>query len=235
MAATLTKNGIVPERTVIIPNWADGKAVFPIAPAANALRAEWGLQDSFVVGYSGNLGRAHDINTLLDAIGQLEARGGAPAIAWLFIGGGALIQEFSREVARRNLKSVQLRPYQPRERLAESLSVADVHIVSLRPELEGLIVPSKFYGVAACGRPTIFIGDKLGEISSILAKYGCGLQVNEGDSGALAQTCVRLAETPDECRGMGERARQAFVTEFDKPIAVKRWSKLLHEVAVSAR
>src|SRR5262245_3258216 len=88
-----------------------------------------------------------------------------PDIVWLFIGGGALYRQFETEIRCRGLRSVQYQPYQPRDRLADSLSAADVHIVSLRPALEGLVVPSKFYGIAAAGRPTIFIGDKDGEIA----------------------------------------------------------------------
>lgn len=231
MAATLAKNGIAPERTAIIPNWADGEAVVPIAPKENALRTQWGLQNTFVVGYSGNLGRAHDIQTLLAAIELLETRAASPSISWLFIGGGALYNEFSGEVTRRNFKSVHLRPYQPRERLAESLSVADVHLVSLRPELEGLIVPSKFYGVAASGRPTVFIGDEAGEISTLIAKYGCGRQVSENDSAGLARVCIELADDQALCQAMGEVARKVFLTEFDKPIAVARWRQLLSKVS----
>ena len=96
---------------------------------------------------------------------------------WLFIGGGALYQDLQAQVERRRLTSVHFRPYQPSERLAESLSVADVHLVSLRPELEGLIVPSKFYGIAAAGRPTIFVGDKDGEIAQLIARHACGQTV----------------------------------------------------------
>jgi hypothetical protein len=55
------------------------------------------------------------------------------------------------------------------------LAVADVHWLSLNPKLEGLIVPSKFYGIAAAGKPTIIIGDKNGEIARLVQRRGCGL------------------------------------------------------------
>src|SRR5262245_8867122 len=172
MAERVRGLGISPERVRVIANWADGKAIEPIGREANALRAAWGFGEAFVVGYSGNLGRAHEIDTLLSAMKMVEdAQGGdgvttsaaaAPtsrSVRWLFIGSGALFEPLRAEVERRGLTSVQFKPYQPRALLAQSLSVADVHLVSLRPELEGLIVPSKFYGICAAGRPTLFIGD----------------------------------------------------------------------------
>jgi glycosyltransferase involved in cell wall biosynthesis len=122
------------------------------------------------------------------------------------------------------------KPYQPQARLAESLSASDVHLVSLRPELEGLIVPSKFYGIAAVGRPTLFIGDKDGEIARLLARHECGFTVAMGDGAGLAQIILNLAAQPTLCHNMGERARRASEGEFDRSIAIARWFKLLTEV-----
>jgi glycosyltransferase involved in cell wall biosynthesis len=161
--------------------------------------------------------------------------GGPPRpLKWLFVGSGALLDVLKAEVSRRRLTSVCFKPYQPRERLAESLSAADVHLVSLRPELEGLIVPSKFYGVAAAGRPTVFIGDEDGEIARLIARHKCGQTVAAGDGRALARTVLDLAGNPDLCRWMGRRARQAFEADLDQPLALARWERLLLEVAGTA-
>lgn len=67
------------------------------------------------------------------------------------------------EATRRGLEGVRFEPYQPEELLSQSLSAANVHLASLRPEFEGLIVPSKFHGIAADGRPCLFIGDGSGD------------------------------------------------------------------------
>src|SRR5262249_34167717 len=111
--------------------------------------------------------------------------------------------------------------------LAESLSASDVHLVSLRPTLEGLIVPSKFYGIAAAGRPSIFIGDKDGEIARLIARIGCGFTVAMGDSQGLAQTILKLAGDPELCQQMRRLARLASEDEFAKSIAISRWEMLL--------
>jgi glycosyltransferase involved in cell wall biosynthesis len=230
MAARLAALGIEKERIRIIANWADDD-IAPVTPAANPLRASWALQDRFVIGYSGNLGRAHETDTLLQSICELE-RNRAP-IAWLFIGGGVLYRQLQEEIERRHLKSVHFRPYQPRERLSESLSAADVHLVSLKPELEGLIVPSKFYGIAAAGRPAIFIGDRDGEIARLLARHDCGRTVAMGDGTGLTRTILELAGDPANWLRMGERARRAFEAEFSKAIAVTKWRSLLEELVGS--
>ena len=209
MAEHVAGLGAPADRIRIIANFADGANIKPAAHETNTLRRAWDLDGKFVAGYSGNLGRAHEYKTFLDAIAEVERRApSGPEIAWLFIGGGALYDAFRDEVAARCLTSVRFQPYQPRERLAESLSAADIHLVSLRPELEGLIVPSKFYGIAAAGRPAIFIGAADGEISRLLKAYDCGLTVPEGDGLGLAEAVLRISRTSKAAAQMGARARR---------------------------
>jgi glycosyltransferase involved in cell wall biosynthesis len=239
MGAFLATRGVPPDRIRIIPNFADGSLIEPLRQAAGSLRAAWGLDGKFVVGYSGNLGRAHEYATLLDAAAQIEAQertvtDGARRTAFLFVGNGALHDNLNRDVARLGLTSVRLEPYQPRERLSETLAAADVHIVSLRPELEGLIVPSKFYGVAAAGRPTLFIGDGDGEIARLIARHGCGRTIRVGDGAGLARAIRELAAAPSLCEAMGERARRCFEAAYDKRIAVAQWEALLADLTGSS-
>jgi len=251
MAEKVGEFGVAANRVCIISNWADDELIEPEDRLANTCRREWGLTGKFVVGYSGNLGRAHEYRTLLEAISFLEAHPhysmrpgasptgapvkaqlpGAPEIVWLFIGGGALYDAFKGEILKRRLHSVMFKAYQPREKLGESLSAADVHVVSLRSQLEGLVVPSKFYGIAAAGRPAIFIGDKDGEIARILARHACGTTIDEGDGSGLAQVILFLSENSERCRELGERARKACELEFSKTVAISRWEKLLNEVS----
>ncbi|MGO9484238.1 MAG: glycosyltransferase family 4 protein [Rhodomicrobium sp.] len=239
MASRLLGLG-VPERQIcIIPNWASGGLVRPVARKDNALAKEWGLEDTFVAGYSGNLGRAHDIGTFLAAIAALErhaspGEGGnyglAREIRWLFIGGGAQMEALKREVHERKLKSILFKPYQPQELLSESLSLADVHLISLRPQLEGLIVPSKYYGIAAAGRPAIFVGDPEGEIAKTIEQSETGFVVREGDGSGLASAILTLAREPGLASIQGERARALFEARFDFPIALEAWERVLRQV-----
>jgi hypothetical protein len=155
MANYLSSQGIPQSQITVIHNWADGQAIQPLAAENNPLRTEWQLQDKFVVGYSGNLGRAHEFTTILEAATQLIED---PQIVFLFIGSGPQKLWLEAEVNKRHLTNVLFKPYQPRECLGDSLTVPDVHLISLRPSLEGLMVPSKFYGIAAAGRPVLYLG-----------------------------------------------------------------------------
>ena len=103
--------------------------------------------------------------------------------------------------------------------------------MSLRPELEGLVVPSKYYGIAAAGRPAIFVGDSDGEIARSMAANHTGVTVPLGDGAALAGTVAGLASQSEEVRRMGQRARAAFERDFARDKAMARWAGLLDEVA----
>jgi colanic acid biosynthesis glycosyl transferase WcaI len=122
-----------------------------------------------------------------------------------------------------------LKPYQPRELLKLSLGVPHVHVISLQPELEGLIVPSKFYGVAAAGRATIYIGGSDGEIPRILDEEQCGWTFVVGNSAQLASRIAELAVDPAQVRLAGERARLAFEQRFGMTLACARWRSLLSD------
>ena len=213
-------------RLRVVPNWADGTAIRPMAAGTSALRREWGFEGKFVVGYSGNLGRVHDCETLLAAARLLaEERD----IVFSFVGGG---YHFARLRAAA-LANVSVRGYVPGERLGESLATCDVHLVTLPPAFEGLIVPSKFYGVAAAGRAVIFVGDPDGEVARAIAAHGCGVAVAAGDAAGLAAAIKDLRASPDKLRAMSERARAAFEREWDKPIALARWREVIEAVEKS--
>jgi glycosyltransferase involved in cell wall biosynthesis len=224
MAARLRALGIPGETIAVIPNWADEGALAPVPREANPLRAQWGLDGAFVIGYSGNMGRAHEFETI---IGAAEILKHEPAIRFLFIGAGAGLAYLEREAARRGLANVAFKPYQPREALSRSLSAADVHLISLKPALEGLIVPSKFYGVAAVGRPTLYIGDPGGEIPAILARAQCGFTVAPGDAAGLAGRIRDLAADSHAAAALGARARMLAETEFAKARALEEWRKVI--------
>ncbi len=225
MAQRLALDGVSQERIHIIHNWADGESIKPLLAVRNSLRKEWGLEDKFVVGYSGNLGRAHEFGTLLNAAESLQQE---KKIVFLFIGGGAQLVKVQEEVHRRALQNCMFQPYQPRERLHESLGVPDLHLVVLRPELEGLIVPSKFYGIAAAGRPTLYVGDSQGEVAQIIAQGDAGVTVAVGDGDGLAEQIVLLNQDAERCARLGRNARLLFDEGFSRQRALHAWSELLN-------
>jgi colanic acid biosynthesis glycosyl transferase WcaI len=192
------------------------------------LRREWGLEDRFVIGYSGNLGRAHEFDTVLAAAERL--RDDAQKI-FLFVGGGQKFHELARQIRARGLeRRFRFRPYQDRAMLRYSLGVADVHWVSLKPELEGLIVPSKIYAAAAAGRPLIAVAGPDGEVASLIRRHDCGVVVDPGDAEALVAVLARLAADPDGLAAMGRRARAMLDGHFTRRHALERWSHLLADI-----
>ncbi len=169
----------------------------------------------------------HEFHTLIGAAHGLRLESD---IAFLLIGAGAQMVVLEIAAKEQGLRNVVFKPYQPRGRLGKSLGAADVHIVTLRPELEGLVVPSKFYGVAAVGRPAIFVGDPDGEIASVIRETECGLCVAQGDVKGLTEAILKLRDDPGAREQMGRNARRAFELRFDRAIAVAAWRSLLHAV-----
>ena len=216
--------GLDPARVEVVHNWSDDERIRPLAAAENPLRGEWGLEGKFVVGYSGNLGRAHEHETLLAAADRLR---GERDVVFLFIGGGASMEGLRTEAQARGIGNLIFRPYQPVERLRESLGVADVHLVVLRPEMEGLIVPSKYYGIAAAGRPTIFVGSRDGEIARLLSAGEAGFAVDQGDGLGLAQAVLRLRDDPVLRERMGQNARRLCEERFSRRAAMEHWGRVL--------
>lgn len=193
----------VPKATVI-HNWADA-SLKPIPRTKTDL----------TIGYSGNLGRAHEVETIIAAM-QLM-----PDVRFVFTGGGARLERVKREAGA----NVSFRPYAARDKLGESLSSVDAHLVSLQPALEGLIVPSKLYGILAVGRPVIFIGSKDGEVARIIRECRCGLVVEPGDAEGLARA-IRNVDS-----AMGARGRAMYESRFAPRHAFAAWERVLQEAA----
>jgi glycosyltransferase involved in cell wall biosynthesis len=230
MARKVVALGTPPSRVHVIPNWCNDTLIQPVAPSENPLRQAWCLGASqFVLGYSGNLGRAHDFATVLAAAERLREE---PRFVFLMIGGGKRFEELSRAVKRQDLTgSFRFIPYQDQQTLPYSLAVADAHWLSLDPRLEGLIVPSKFYGIAAAGKPIIVIGDKNGEIARLVQQHRCGIAVAPGDAGALGDFLRQLSKAPEKISEMGHRARAMLDGHLSRRQALQRWSGLLDQLA----
>ena len=228
MAQKIEALGIASARIHVIPNWCDDQEIQPLAQAENPLRQAWGLQGQFVLGYSGNLGRVHEFETVLAAAELLRHD---PRFVFLMIGGGKRFDELQGAVKKRALaRSFRFLPYQDRKSLTYSLGVADVHWVSLNPKLEGLIVPSKFYGIAAAGKPIVVIADSGGELARLAQDHGCGVVIEPGNADALVGALRRLSSEPATVAEMGRQARKMLDEHFSRRHALERWRELLERL-----
>jgi colanic acid biosynthesis glycosyl transferase WcaI len=170
------------------------------------------------------LGRVHEHGTLLEAIVELR---GDTSVAFVFVGHGHGFHRLREEAERRGLSNVVFKPLQPRERLAQSLALGDVHLVTLAPGMGRFVVPSKFYGVLAAGRPIVFVGDPESEIPAMLDAHECGFSVHAGDARGLAHTIRSLAQDPELRARLGQNARLMFEQRFAKRIALQAWRRVI--------
>ena len=228
MADELRALGIPGDRIRIVHNWADGREITSVPHELNELRETWKFRDRFVVGYSGNMGRVHEFDTIVRAAALLRDR---DRIVFVFIGDGAKRPELEMKVRRHGLNNVLFKPYQDRSRLARSLSAIDLHVISLNHAFEGLVVPSKFYGAAAAGRPVMYIGDPDGEVARIIGSEECGCVGRIGDPEGVAAEIERLSHDPVLVRRMGQRARRVFERCFDARIAMEAWREIVDMVS----
>ena len=225
MAARVVEDGADPERVVVIENWADARWVKPISAGENPMRAGLAREASFVVMYSGNIGRAHDVETIAQAARLLRDRGD---VRFVFQGEGAKRTEL--KAATRGLPNVCFGSYQPRERLAESLCAADAHLVTLTTSVAGLLEPSKLYGVMAAGRPALYVGPRHSEAAKTIEREKCGFVFRNGDAAGLAQAIADLASKPERAAALGRVAREAFVARYDRGIRTAQFAKMLQDL-----
>lgn len=160
----LLREGVPEARLRVIHNWADA-SIRPL-PRSRA------PGEPFTICYSGNLGRAHNVGVIKELIDRTAPIDG---LAWRFVGGGAGMAELQDHVERHGIANVTFSGYAPRHELCQSLAAADAHLVTLDPACEGLIMPSKLYGVLAAGRPVIFLGATSGSIPQIINECGAGI------------------------------------------------------------
>lgn len=227
MAEVLERQGVPRSRITVIHNWTDDVSIAPGQGMGAELRRAWGFAEGhLVVGYSGNLGRAHDLDTIVDTAANLQGQGEG-RVRFLFVGGGHLRTKLDRVVAERGITNIHCQPYQQRCLLPHSMAVPDVHWLSLRPELEGLIVPSKFYSAAASGRPIIFLGAADGEVAREIASAECGVTFSIGDSEGLTDLLIKWAENRKELLEKGEKSRKLIEEKFGKRVSINNWASII--------
>jgi colanic acid biosynthesis glycosyl transferase WcaI len=229
MARVLKAKGVNDDRLAITPPWADGSKLYPQDHDQNSFRQEIGISvDDFVVMYSGNMGLGHRFETVLEVARSLahEAR-----IHFVFIGDGAKRHQIEAFRQAHKLKNILMLPYQPRERLRETLAAGDVHLISLDAKVQGFIVPSKLAGILAVGRPTVFLGETHNSVAAAILKGNCGYVIGEGQVEQLEKIIHNLKEHPEQRVRLGAAARKLFEREYNRTVVVP---KIIAQIAPKA-
>lgn len=184
--------GVPSGRITIGPNWPP-LGTRPVNGVY--LRRYWKLGDQFVITYSGNLGRVHALQPLIETAERLKDD---PRFVFMIIGHGHQLRRLERQVAGRGLTNVRFLPPQPRLRLSEVLAASNVQVVSMKPECVGTVWPSKFYGIVAAHRPMLFIGPAEAEVSQLVVRHGLGASFRPEDVDGMVNFIIRLADHAEE-------------------------------------
>jgi glycosyltransferase involved in cell wall biosynthesis len=214
------------ERVEIIPNWSDGRLIVPKDKQDSAFFRASGVTADFALLYSGNFGRLHNVEILVEAMDRLQGED----MHLMFIGGGHKRPVVEEMVARKNLQNVTLHPYQPQEAIGESLTACDVQVAVLDEAATGLAVPCKLYGMLASGKPLLVVCDRRGEMGRVVETERCGLVVAPGDLDGLVEAIRYLRDHPQERAGMGRRARQAFESRYTLDHVADRYVEVLRQL-----
>ena len=208
MARHLAHTGFDMAKVSVIPNWPD----YELTPAAkmrvskNAANAKtkailsgrnifnsrpFFLDESpkFRVLYSGNLGRAHPISTIIDAAALLQETN--PEIEFVFVGDGVGFEQVAQARSKRLLDNIRLLPPQPLSRLKDLMEGGDLHLISMKHEVLGMLVPSKLYAALAAGRPCLFIGPEKSETAKVIHEFGAGTVIPQGQAKKLAEEILK--------------------------------------------
>jgi len=218
------------EKIEIIPNWEDEEFIEPIDKSDNEFAAEHGTRDQFTLLYSGNIGRFHELETAINAVGELESRG-RDDVQLLVIGEGARKPDLMEYVDNEGVKNVRFLPFQPLNRLPETLTCADASLVGIKPEMEGMCVSSKLYSSLAAGMPVLAVVGEGDEVARVVREHDCGEYVQPGDVETAADVLAQWADDPHIVSRLGQNARATLEANYTKEHAVESYRSLFGRVA----
>jgi len=232
MADRLQRKYPIASKVSIIPPWPHIDRLDEIlAHEDNPFRTRLGLEGRFVVMYSGNISPSHPVQTILDAALRLRDRAD---IVFLFIGGGLGMQEIQRFADQHQASNIRTLSYRPLSELRDSLSAADVHLVSVGDAMVGIVHPCKVYGAMAVGRPVLLLGPRSCHVSDLLEEGDIGWRVPHGDAENAEQLILHIADThPEELLARGRRAQQLVRQKYSRATLRGRFCDLLERGTVT--
>lgn len=222
----------VPHYT-IINNWIDETAIYPLEERNEevvSFKKKNGLENKFIFMYSGNLGLYYDLENMLKVIEKIPEKKSADGreVAYVFIGNGTLKSKLEEYVKSHNMDNVIFLPYQDKEKLVYSLNAADVHICVNAKGIKGVSCPSKYYGIAAVGKPVLASLEEGTEIRCLIEETESGL-ISEPEDYASFEKNTRafIALDHDALRVMGQRGHDKLITELKKDISIQKYTEAI--------
>lgn len=209
MKRRLTASGVPENNIHIAANWADDKPAVSMAPCSPSLR----------ILYSGNLGMAHEVETLKTVVTNLARQ---PAIQFLFAGGGAARPELETHCRKAGIANVSFQSYGNDLEFDKNLRECHIGLVTLRDGCQGTVVPSKVYSLLAMGRPVLFIGPSDATPALLIDEYRCGWHFAPGQTTEIERHILALLQNPEPLRTASAHARLAYERHFTRAIGVAR-------------
>lgn len=210
-------------RQTIVP-WALAEENAPLAPEPDLRRRLFG-DARLALLYSGNLGRAHAYREFLDLAQSLAGAG--IEFRWS-VRGNAVDQ--LRSDLRESDTNIGMLGFVPESELACHLAAADIHLVSLKPEWSGVVVPSKFFGSLAAGRPVLFAGPEDSSVARWIREHRVGWVLNSASFAEVAFRLRYLAEDPERLRELQAHCFNVYVTYFSRDKMIDLWARELFQL-----
>ena len=228
MNAVLTNTyQIDPEKVHVITNWSDVDAIVPQSKET-AFRNVHNLS-GFLVIYSGNIGHAQKLNTVLSAARLLQKT--HSDVTFVLVGGGAAWNDLAWRIHHETITNVRMIPSVPMAEYPSVLASADISLVSLDSTILGLAVPSKSYNILASGRPMIAILHRESEIAHVMREHHCGIQVDHDNGIQLANSIIMMHDGGSLLLNqMGQYARNACTESYTLQIIADQYYRLFHEL-----
>ncbi|MEQ8414688.1 MAG: glycosyltransferase family 4 protein [Imperialibacter sp.] len=224
MQSLLVRKGVNEKRIQLIHNVS---TYSPDTVVNTGIKSDIGLEGKSIILYSGNMGVAHEFETILGVSKRLAR---LSSLHFLFVGKGAhrsLIENF---IADQSPVNVSLIDYLPDDKFQEVSQESLAHFISLKSGYEGLMVPSKFYSSIAAGKPVIYEGGNSSEIALLIAEHGLGKSVLNGDIDEMERYIVSLVEDPGLVRQISKNCRATHDGNFRPSIIAQNYLQCIDEV-----
>ncbi|RUR86774.1 glycosyltransferase family 4 protein [Chlorogloeopsis fritschii PCC 9212] len=213
----------IADKVFVIHSWGDPDLILPMTKQENWFALKYNLAKKFTILYSGNMGRCHDMDTILEAAKILQDE----PIQFVFIGGGAKREQLLQDAKRLGLSNLTFLPYQDKEVLPYSLTACDLSLISVDVGMESLVAPSKLYPALAAGRPVAVICSKTSYLRQLIADARCGGTFENGDSNSLVQFIRVLNNDRELAKDMGKAGRKYMRSHFTPQIISQQYLDVL--------
>ena len=226
MTDQLLSKGILLKNIVTIPNWATGDLTVE-RDTKNKLKKQWGVKKGIKILYSGNLGIAHEFETIFQGIKSSNLS--PEELQTIFVGFGSRLVEV-KELSKLMPydSSILIKSYVKASEMPLTMSLASMGLVTLRKNFSGLVFPSKFAGYLARGIAILYIGPD-SEISEIINKYKLGFCFKNGDSEKISDFLINLKEDQNILNIYGKNAKKFYESNLSSKIGLKKYSELVSE------